>query len=112
MPSSDELGACTASGDARGRARRRGPRNAGEVQMAVTAIDHDGRIVTVTSQPVEIASSDNAPMSIAFATKIYGGPLDHSFWQATTWSASLQNHSAAVKQVIEAIASDVEQADQ
>ena len=80
--------------------------------MAVTAIDHDGRIVTVTSQPVEIASSDNKSTSMAFATKIYGGPLDHSFWQATSWSASLRNHSAAVKQVIEAIAAVVDQADQ
>jgi hypothetical protein len=80
--------------------------------MAVTAIDHDGRIVTVTSQPVEIAFSNNTSQSMAFATSIYGGPLDRSFWQATSWRASLRNHSVAVNQVIEAIASDVDRADQ
>jgi hypothetical protein len=111
MPSTDELGGNTASGDARRRARRRRPRSAGETQMAVTAIDHDGRVVTVTSQPVEIASSNNTPQSMAFATNIYGGPLDHSSWQATSWSASLRNHAVAVNQVIEAIASVVDRVD-
>jgi hypothetical protein len=112
MRSTDGLGGSTASEDARSRARRRRPRSAAETQMAVTAIDHDGRMVTVTSQPVEIASSNNTPQSMAFATGIYGGPLDHSSWQATSWSASLRNHSVAVSQVIEAIASDVDRADQ
>jgi hypothetical protein len=112
MPSTDELGGSTASGEALGRAGRRWPRSAGETQMAITAIDHDGRIVTVTSQPVKIALSNNTPQSMAFATSIYGGPLDHSSWQATSWSASLRNHSAAVNQVIEAIALDVDRADQ
>jgi hypothetical protein len=36
--------------------------------------------------------------------------LDHSFWQAISW-ASPRNHSVAVNQVIEAIASDVDRAD-
>jgi hypothetical protein len=112
MASTDELGGSTATGDARTRARRRRSRSAGETQMAVTAIDHDGRIVTVTSQPVEIVPTNNTPQSMAFATSIYGGPLDHSSWQATSWSASLRNHSVAVDQVIEAIASDVDRADQ
>jgi hypothetical protein len=80
--------------------------------MAVTAIDHDGRVVTVTSQPVEIASSNKTSQSMAFATSIYGGPLDHSSWQATSWGASLRNHSVAVNQVIEAISSDVDPAGQ
>jgi hypothetical protein len=79
--------------------------------MAVTAIDHGGRVVTVTSQLVEIASSKNTPQSIAFTTSIYGGPLNDSMWQAKSWSASLRNHAAAVNQVIEAIASDVDWAD-
>jgi hypothetical protein len=48
--------------------------------------------------------------SMVFATSIYSGPLDHSFWQATSWGASLRNHSVAVNQVIEAIASDVDRA--
>jgi hypothetical protein len=112
MPSTDELGGNTAGGDTRGRAKRRRPRYAGETQMAVTAIDHDGRVVTVTSQAVEIASSNKTPQSMAFATSIYGGPLDHSSWQATSWSASLRNHSAAVNQVIEAIASEVDRTGQ
>jgi hypothetical protein len=80
--------------------------------MAVTAIDHDGRVVTVTSRVVEIASSNNTPQIMAFATSTYGGPLDHSSWQATSWSACLRNHSAVVNQVIEAIASDVGRTDQ
>jgi len=112
MPSTDELGGSTASGDARSRARRRRPSSAAEIQMAVTAIDHDGRVVTVTSQPVEIASSNNTPESMAFATSIYDGPLDDSSWQATSWTASLRNHAVTVNQVIEAIASDVDRVDQ
>jgi hypothetical protein len=101
MPSTDELGRSTASGDTRSRAGRRRSRSAGETQTEVTAIDHDSRIVTVTSQLVEIASSNNTPQSMVFATRICGGPLDHTSWQATSWSASLRNHSVAVKQVIE-----------
>jgi hypothetical protein len=111
MPNADELGRSTASGQARSRGGRRQPRSAGESQMAVTAIDHGGRVVTVTSQPVEIASAKNTPQSVAFATSIYGGPLDDSSWQAASWSASLRNHAAAVNQVIEAIASDIDRAD-
>jgi hypothetical protein len=49
---------------------------------------------------------------MAFATSVYGGPLDRSSWQATSWSASLRNRSAAVNQIIEAIALDVDRADQ
>jgi hypothetical protein len=56
------------------------------LQKAVTAIDHDGRLVTVTSQPVEIASSNSTPQSMSFATSIYGGPLDDSSRQATSWT--------------------------
>jgi hypothetical protein len=111
MPSTDELGGSTATGDACSGAKRRRPRSAGESQMAVTAIDHDGRIVTVTSQLVESANSNNTSQSMAFATSIYGGPLDHSSWHATSWSASLRNHAAAVNKVIEAIALDIDRAD-
>jgi hypothetical protein len=110
MPHADELGGSTARGEA--GAKRRRPGSAGESQMAVTAIDHDGRIVTVTSQPVEIASPNNTPLSTSFATRIYGGPLDALSWQATSWTASLRNHAVAVNQGIEAIASDVDGGDQ
>jgi hypothetical protein len=48
---------------------------------------------------------------MVFATSIYGGPSDHSFWKATSLGASLRNHSVAVNQVIEAIALDVDRAD-
>jgi hypothetical protein len=34
--------------------------------------------VTVTGRVVEIASSNNTPQIMAFATSTYGGPLDHS----------------------------------
>jgi hypothetical protein len=110
MPHADELGGSTARGEA--GAKRRRPGSAGESQMAVTAIDHDGRIVTVTSQPVEIAPPSNTPQSTSFATSIYGGPLDASSWWATSWTASLRNHAVAVNLVIEAIASDVDRVDQ
>jgi hypothetical protein len=112
MPNTDELGGRTAGGEAGSRAKRRRPRSAGACQMAVTAIDHDGRVVTVTSQPVEIAFPNTTPPSMLFATSIYGGPLDASSWQATSWTASLRNHAVAVNQVIEAIASDVDRVDQ
>ena len=71
------------------------PRSAGEFQMAVTAIDHGGRVVTVTSQAVEIASKI-APPHVAFATSIYGGPLSDLAWQAASWSACLRHHALAV----------------
>jgi hypothetical protein len=111
MPSTDESGGSTARGGDCSRARLRRPRSAGETQMAVTAIDHDGRIVTVTTQLVGIAISNNTIQSMAFATNIYGGPLGHSSWQATSWTASLRNHVIAVNKVIEAIALDVDRAD-
>ena len=101
-----QLGGSTTTGDACSGARRRRPCSAGESQMAVTAIAHDGRMVTVTRQLVE-----NTIQSMAFATNIYGGPLGHSSWQATSWTASLRNHVIAVNKVIEAIALDVDRAD-
>lgn len=106
MPSTGNLDGSTASGQAHSRAGRR--RSASESQMAVTAIDHGGRVVTVTSQHVEIGSSKIEPPDTTFATSIYGGPLNDLSWQATSWSASLRNHAIAVNQVIEAIASDVD----
>src|SRR3977135_3599512 len=110
MPSTDESGGDTVSGRACSRAAPRGRLSAGQPQMAVTAIDHDSHVVTVISQPVEIVSSKRIPKSMAFATSIYGGPLNHSFCEASSWSASLRNHAAAVNQVIEAMASDVDRA--
>ena len=79
--------------------------------MAVTAIDHGGRVVTVTSRSVEIASPKIAPPYTAFATFIYGGSLSDLSWQAASWSASLRDHALAVNRVIEAIASDVDRGD-
>jgi hypothetical protein len=111
MPSNGELQGRTASGQGHRRAARRRSRSAGESQMAVTAIDHGGRVVTVTSQSVEIASSKITPAHMAFATSVYGGPLSDLSWQAPSWSASLRDHALAVNQVIEAIASDVDQGD-
>jgi hypothetical protein len=77
----------------------------GESQMAVTAIDHCGRVVTVTSQRLEITSS-KTPLVPVYATYVYGGPLSDLSWEASSWSASLRDHANAVNQVIEAIASD------
>jgi hypothetical protein len=82
-------------------------RSAGESQMAVTAIDHGGRVVTVTSQFVGSCSSKVASQELAFTTSIFGGSLTDLRWQAKSWDDSLQNHAAAVRQVIEAITSDV-----
>ena len=68
MPSTGELHARTGRGPTPHKSGRIPPRSAGEFQMAVTAIDHGGRVVTVTSQAVEIASSKIAPPRVAFAT--------------------------------------------
>jgi len=111
MPSTGEFDARIGRVQASHKAGRSRPRSAGESQMAVTAIDHAGRVVTVTSQPVEIASSKIGPPYMAFATSIYGGPLSDLSWQAVSWSASLRDHALAVNQVIEAIASDVDRGD-
>ena len=89
---------------------RRRP-SAGESQMAVTAIDHGDRVVTVTSQLAETASSENSSQSSAFTTSVYGGPLNASMWRAKSWSASLRNHAAAVKKVIKLIASNADPTD-
>jgi hypothetical protein len=80
------------------------PRSAGECQMAVTAIDHDGRIVTVTSQRVEVLSASGPSHDYAFTTKIHGGSLKDTMWLATSWAASLRNHATAVSKVVNAIA--------
>jgi hypothetical protein len=84
------------------------PRSAGECQMAVTAIDHGGRLVTVTSQRVDIPAPNGTSQDSAFTTNICGGLLNQTMWQATSWEASLQDHVAAVSQVINAIASSAD----
>jgi hypothetical protein len=108
MSGHDELGR---NGSSRDRRSASAPRRAGESQMAVTAIDHGDRVVTVTSRLAEIVSSENSPQSTAFTTSVCGGPLDASMWRAKCWSASLRNHAAAVIQVIEIIAPDADSAD-
>jgi hypothetical protein len=111
MPSPDKLGRSVSSKNSWSTTVPRRRRSAGESQMAVTAIDHGGRVVTVTSQLAETAPSENTPQSTAFTTSVYGGPLNASMWRAKSWSASLRNHAAAVNQVIKSIASDVDPAD-
>ena len=110
MSGYDELGRSGLSRDRRNTSAPRRP-SVGESRMPVTAIDHGDRVVTVTSRLVETVSSENSPQSTAFTTSVYGGPLDASMWRAKSWSASLRNHAAAVKQVIEIIASDADSAD-
>jgi hypothetical protein len=72
--------------------------------MAVTAIDHDGRVVTVISQLVQTRSPSNTSAESPFTTCIHGGPLNASMWLATSWPASLRNHAIAVSRVIDAMA--------
>jgi hypothetical protein len=72
--------------------------------MAVTAIDHGGRVVTVISQLVQTRSSSNTSADSPFTTSIHGGPLNASMWLATSWPASLRNHAIAVSRVIDAMA--------
>lgn len=110
MPSTGIVDGSTASGQDRSRAERQ-QRFSGEKQMAVTAIDHGRRVVTVTSRQMEIVSSKIEPPDITFATSIYGGPLNDLSWHATSWSASLRNHAIAVNRVIEAIALDLDRND-
>ena len=72
--------------------------------MAVTAIDHGGRVVTVTSRRIDIPA-DGTSAGSAFTTNVHGALLDRSIWQATSWAASLRNHATAVARVIDAITS-------
>jgi len=92
------------------RSSERAPlrRSAGESQMAVTAIDHSGRVITITSQLLESASSANPTTSPTFVTSVHGAALPTTVWQASSWTASLQHHATAVNKVIGAIASDFE----
>jgi hypothetical protein len=53
MPSPDKLGGSIPSRNHRSTSVPRRRPSAGESQMAVTAIDHGGRLVTVTSQLAE-----------------------------------------------------------
>lgn len=110
MSGHDELGGSGSSRDRRSASASRRPL-IDESQMAVTAIDHGDRVVTVTSRLAETVSSENSPQSTAFTTSVYGGPLDASMWRAKSWSASLRNHAAAVNQVIEIIASGADPVD-
>ena len=91
MSGHDEL---DRSGDRRSMSTPRRP-SVGGSQMAVTAIDHGDRVVTVTSRLAEPLSSENSPQSMAFTTSVYGGPLNASMWRAKS-SASLRNHAVAV----------------
>ena len=72
--------------------------------MAVTAIDHGGRVVTVISRLVQTSSPRNTSADSAFTTSIHGGPLNASMWLATSWTGSLRNHATAVSRVIDAMA--------
>jgi hypothetical protein len=111
MQGPDKLGRNVSSRKRRSTNVPRRRPSAGASQMAVTAIDHGDRVVTVTSQLAETVSSENSPKSTAFATSVYGGPLNASVWRAKSWSDSLRNHVAAVNRVIEIIASDADPAD-
>jgi hypothetical protein len=112
MRSPDELDSSSSGRTSKSATVHRRRRSAGESQMAVTAIDHDGRVVTIISQLAQTASSANTPQSPTFTTSVHGGPLNASMWRAHSRSASLQNHAAAVNQVIKLIASDVDPIDQ
>ena len=111
MPGPEKLGRSIPSKNHRSASVPRRRPSAGESQMAVTAIDHGGHLVTVTSRLAETASSENSSQSMAFTTSVCGGPLNASTWRAKSWSASLQNHAAAVNHVIKLIASDADPAD-
>jgi hypothetical protein len=111
MQGPDKLGRNVSSRKRRSTNVPRRRPSAGASQMAVTAIDHGDRVVTVTSQLAETVSSENSPKSTAFATSVYGGPLNASVWRAKSWSDFLRNHVAAVNRVIEIIASDADPAD-
>lgn len=111
MPNTGEFDRRTANVPVDGKVRRPRLRSEGEPQIAVTALDYRGRVVTITSQQVEIARSRLTPPNAAFATSIYGGPLNELTWEASSWSASLRHHADAVNQVIEAIALDIGRGD-
>jgi hypothetical protein len=72
--------------------------------MAVTAIDHGGRVVTVTSQRIDIPSPSGTSPDSAYTTNIHGGSLNDTMWQTASWPDSLRNHATAVRRVIDTIA--------
>lgn len=111
MPNTGDFGRSTPNVLVDGKVRYPRHRAKGDPQIAVTAIDYRGRVVTITSQQVEIGSSHLTPTDAAFATSIYGGPLNELAWEASSWGASLRHHADAVNQVIEAIASDIGRGD-
>jgi hypothetical protein len=82
--------------------------SAGECEMAVTAIDYDGRLVTVVSQRIDPAPSMGALQNSAFTTNIRGGGFSDIVWEATSWVASLRNHANAVSRVITVIESSAD----
>jgi hypothetical protein len=79
----------------------------GECEMAVTAIDYGGRLVTVVSQRVDDPSSMGVLQRSAFTTNIRGGSLSDSIWEATSWLASLRNHASAVSHVVSALETSI-----
>jgi hypothetical protein len=82
MPGPNKLGRNISSRNRQSTSVPHGRSSAGESQMAITAIDHGGRVVTVTSQLATTVSSENSPLSTAFTTSVYGEPLNASMWRA------------------------------
>src|SRR5690242_13800629 len=108
MPDTDKLGGIISTESSTRTPVSCRSQSGGTSQLAVTALEHDGCVVTITSQLAGIVSSGNPSQATAFTTIVYGGPLDASMWEAKSWLACLQNHATAVNLVVNAIASDVD----
>jgi hypothetical protein len=75
---------------------------------ATTAIEHDGRVLTIISRLSPARDSSVGSQGSTFMTNILGGPIGGAMWQADYWRDCLRNHADAVNKVVEAITSDLD----
>jgi hypothetical protein len=66
-------------------------------------------VITINSQflGVDVTAGANAEPYL-FMTVVFGGPLDGKAWRGQSWRGTLRNHATAVREVIKALALDIE----
>src|SRR5437660_11934023 len=78
-------------------------------QIATTSIEYRGIVITINSQFLGIAATAGANTKpYLFMTVVFGGPLGGKAWRGRSWCGTLRNHAAAVREVIKALALDIE----
>lgn len=78
-------------------------------QIAITSIEHRGIVITINSQFLGVAATAGANAKpYLFVTAVFGGPLGGRAWRGRSWRGTLRNHATAVREVIKALALDIE----